>query len=51
MIQRRLIAGKIVYGSSKVALEDLICSTTIEVGYIGVTVNIVAPGLIQTGDE
>lgn len=47
----QIIAGKIVYGSSKVALEDLTRSITIEVVYIGVTVNTVAPGPIQMGDE
>lgn len=40
--------GQIAYRSSKAAVKELIRSIAMEVGYLGVTVNTIAPGPIQT---
>ncbi|MGL5694221.1 MAG: SDR family NAD(P)-dependent oxidoreductase [Peptostreptococcaceae bacterium] len=45
----QVMAGQIAYGSSKAAVEALTRSIAMEVGYLGVTVNTVAPGPTQTG--
>jgi 3-oxoacyl-[acyl-carrier protein] reductase len=45
----QIMAGQISYGSSKAAVEALTRSIAMEVGYLGVTVNTVAPGPTQTG--
>lgn len=45
----QVMAGQIAYGSSKAAVEALTRSIAMEVGYLGVTVNTIAPGPIQTG--
>lgn len=42
-------AGQIAYGASKAAMEAFTRSIAIEVGPLGITVNTVAPGPIQTG--
>ena len=42
-------AGSISYGASKAATEALTRSVAIEVGPLGITVNTVAPGPVQTG--
>lgn len=42
-------AGQIVYGATKATLEAFTRSIAIEVGPIGITVNTVAPGPVQTG--
>ena len=42
-------AGQIMYGASKAAMEALTRSVAMEVGKLGITVNTVAPGPIQTG--
>ncbi len=42
-------AGQIAYGASKAAVEAFTRSIAIEVGPLGVTVNTVAPGPVQTG--
>ncbi|GMB10677.1 MAG: 3-oxoacyl-ACP reductase FabG [Candidatus Improbicoccus devescovinae] len=42
-------AGQIVYGSSKAAIEALTSAIAVDVGHLGITVNSVAPGPIQTG--
>jgi 3-oxoacyl-[acyl-carrier protein] reductase len=41
--------GEISYGASKAALESYSRSAAIELGQYGITVNVVAPGPIQTG--
>ena len=41
--------GEVSYGASKAALESYSRSAAIELGPYGITVNIVAPGPIQTG--
>lgn len=45
----QIMAGQLAYGSSKAAVEALTRSIAMEVGYLGVTVNTIAPGPIQTG--
>ncbi len=42
-------AGQIAYGASKAAIEALTRSIAIEIGPLGITVNTVAPGPVQTG--
>ncbi|MFH1523650.1 MAG: SDR family oxidoreductase [Chloroflexota bacterium] len=42
-------ASQITYGASKAAMEAFTRSIAIEVGYLGITVNTVAPGPVQTG--
>jgi len=42
-------AGQIVYGATKASLEAFTRSIAIETGPIGITVNTVAPGPVQTG--
>ena len=41
--------GEVSYGASKAALESFSRSAAVELGRYGITVNIVAPGPIQTG--
>jgi 3-oxoacyl-[acyl-carrier protein] reductase len=41
--------GEVSYGASKAALESYSRSAAVELGAYGITVNIVAPGPIQTG--
>lgn len=45
----QVMSGQIAYGSSKAAIEALTRSIAMEVGYLGVTVNTIAPGPTQTG--
>ena len=42
-------AGSISYGASKAAMEALTRSIAVEVGPLGIAVNAVAPGPVQTG--
>lgn len=42
-------AGQIAYGASKAAIEAFTRSIAIEVGALGILVNTVAPGPVQTG--
>jgi 3-oxoacyl-[acyl-carrier protein] reductase len=41
--------GQIVYGATKAAIEAFTRSIAVEVGPLGITVNTVAPGPVQTG--
>jgi 3-oxoacyl-[acyl-carrier protein] reductase len=41
--------GEVSYGASKAALESYSRSAAVELGQYGITVNMVAPGPIQTG--
>jgi 3-oxoacyl-[acyl-carrier protein] reductase len=43
------IPGEVSYGASKAALESYSRSAAMELGPYGITVNVVAPGPIQTG--
>ncbi len=45
----QVMSGQIAYGSSKAAIEALTRSIAMEVGYLGITVNTIAPGPTQTG--
>ncbi len=42
-------AYQIAYGSSKAALEATTRAAAVEIGPLGITVNAVAPGPVQTG--
>jgi 3-oxoacyl-[acyl-carrier protein] reductase len=42
-------AGQIIYGATKAMIEAFTRSIAIEVGPLGITVNTVAPGPVQTG--
>jgi 3-oxoacyl-[acyl-carrier protein] reductase len=45
----QVFAGQITYGASKAAIEAYTRSIAIEVGPLGITVNTIAPGPVQTG--
>jgi len=42
-------AGQVAYGSSKAAVEAMTRAAAVELGPMGITVNAVAPGPVQTG--
>lgn len=42
-------AGEVSYGASKAALESYSRAAAIELGPLGITVNVVSPGPVQTG--
>ncbi len=45
----RAFPGQVFYGTSKAALEAMTRAAAIELGPLGITVNAVAPGPVQTG--
>lgn len=45
----RAFPGQVFYGTSKAALEAMTRAAAIELGPMGITVNAVAPGPVQTG--
>lgn len=45
----QVMPGQIAYGSSKATIEAFTRSIAMEVGHLGITVNTIAPGPIQTG--
>jgi 3-oxoacyl-[acyl-carrier protein] reductase len=45
----RAFPGQVFYGSSKAALEAMTRAAALELGPLGITVNAIAPGPVQTG--
>jgi 3-oxoacyl-[acyl-carrier protein] reductase len=45
----QVFAGQIAYGASKATIEAFTRSVAVETGPLGITVNTVAPGPVQTG--